>query len=259
MEGWIKAHRIMLDNPVVCKDSDYLAVWMYLLLNATHKEYPSIFGGEKIILQPGQLITGRKAIGEKFKISESKVERILKLFKSEQQIEQQTSNKNRLISIVNWEIYQSTEQQDEQQVNNNRTTTEQQVNTNKNVKNIENVKKEERPLVDSNECDIAFEKFYNSYPKMGSVRKKAFESFKKHWKEKKITTENIDGVIRSACSYVSYQKHNGLNTCGAQVFLNQERWNDIWVIAEKNTIFTKEKTRLDEQPDYEAAEPPVLM
>ena len=32
MEGWIKLHRKMLDNPIVCKDSDYLAVWIYLLL-----------------------------------------------------------------------------------------------------------------------------------------------------------------------------------------------------------------------------------
>ena len=110
MEGWISTYRKILENPIVCKDSDYFAVWMYLLLNATHKESPAIFNKKKIILKKGQLITGRKAIAEKFDISESKVQRILKTFEIEQQIEQQ--------------------------VNNKRTTTEQQVNTNKNVKNI---------------------------------------------------------------------------------------------------------------------------
>ncbi len=116
----------MLDNPVVFKDADHVAVWMYLLLNATHKECQVLFKGEKITLLPGQLITGRKAISDKLKISDSKVHRILKLFEIEQQIEQQTSNKNRLISIKNWDKYQFSEQQDEQQVNNNRTTSEQQ-------------------------------------------------------------------------------------------------------------------------------------
>ena len=87
------------------KDSDYLAVWIYLLLNATHKEVDMLFKGERITLKPGQLITGRKSISVKLNI-ESKVERILKTFKSEQQIEQQTSSCNRLISIVSWDEYQ---------------------------------------------------------------------------------------------------------------------------------------------------------
>lgn len=133
-DGWVKAHRSMLENPVVSKDSDHLAVWMYLLLNATHKEQEKMFAGKKITLQPGQLITGRKKIAEEFKINESKVQRILKLFESEQQIEQQTSNANRLITIVNWCLYQGNEQQIEQQMNNQCTTNEQPVNTNKNVR-----------------------------------------------------------------------------------------------------------------------------
>ena len=122
MEGWIKLHRKMLDNPIVCKDSDYLSVWIYLLLNATHKNYDVMFNGERKTLIPGQLITGRKIIAEKLNIKESKVERILKLFKSEQQIEQQTTTRNRLITILRWNDYQQSEQQNEQQVNNKRTT-----------------------------------------------------------------------------------------------------------------------------------------
>lgn len=135
MEGWIKLHRKILDNPVINKDADYLAVWIYLLLNATHKEVSAIFKGKKILLIPGQLITGRKSISDDLSISESKIYRILNDFKSEQQIEQQTSNKNSLITILKWNEYQNNEQQNEQQMNNKRTTNEQQVNTNKNERN----------------------------------------------------------------------------------------------------------------------------
>ena len=140
MEGWIKIHRKILDNPIICKDSDYLSVWIYLLLNATHKEIPALFKGKKIILQKGQLITGRKSMAKQLKISESKIYRIINEYKSEHQIEQQTSNQNSLITILNWDKYQQIEQQDEQPVNNQRTTSEQPVNTNKNVKNDKNVK-----------------------------------------------------------------------------------------------------------------------
>jgi hypothetical protein len=51
-------------------------------------------------------------------------------------IEQQTTNKNRLITVLNWGSYQISEQVIEQQVNNNRTTSEQQVNTSKELKNL---------------------------------------------------------------------------------------------------------------------------
>lgn len=184
MEGYIKVYRSMLDNPVVCKDSEYFAVWCYLLLNATHKEQSVLFKGEKIILKPGQLITGRIKIAEHFKISESKVQRILKSFESEQQIEQQISNKNRLITILKWNSYQCGEQQTEQQVNNNRTTTEQQANNNwttdeqqlntnkndKNDKNDKNVKNEKngRSIVHNTslkaEADALFDRLWPLFP-----------------------------------------------------------------------------------------------
>lgn len=127
--GWIKVHRKMLDNPVVFKDPDHLAVWMYLLLEATHQDYPKMFGGKKVVLKPGQLITGRKVISEKTGVEESKVKRILKLFKSEQQIDQQAERYGSLISILSWNEYQNCDQQTDQQVTNECPTSDQRVTT----------------------------------------------------------------------------------------------------------------------------------
>lgn len=133
--GWIKVHREILDNPVVCKDGDHMAVWMFILLKATHKEIDVMFNGSRISLLPGQVITSRKSISNHFGVSESKVQRILKTFEIEHQIEQLTSSHNRLLTVVNWTSYQNDEQENEQPVNNQWTATEQPVNTNKNVKN----------------------------------------------------------------------------------------------------------------------------
>lgn len=138
--GYVKIHRKLLNNPIVMKDCEHLAVWVYLLLNATHQDRNVLFKGKKIIIGPGQLITGRKSISSELQISESKVQRILNFFETEHQIEQQTSNKNRVITLTNWHKYQDNEHQIEQQLNNNRTTTEQQLNTNNNDKNVNNVR-----------------------------------------------------------------------------------------------------------------------
>lgn len=136
-DGWVKSYRKILDNPIVCKDADYFAVWNYLLLSATHKEIPALFKGEKITLKPGQLITGRLAISKQFKISESKTKRILIDFESDQQIDRQRSNKNSLITILNWEKYQDSDQQNDQQMTNKRPASDQQVTTNKNERSKE--------------------------------------------------------------------------------------------------------------------------
>jgi len=141
VEGYIKLHRKILESPVVMKTNDHFAVWMFLLLNATHKGYDVLYEGKRKTLQPGQLITGRKIISKALKINESKVQRILKTFKIEQQIEQQTNPRCRIITILNWCDYQQDEQQTKQQVNNKRTL-------NKKVKNVKNEKKTYNKSVD---------------------------------------------------------------------------------------------------------------
>jgi len=138
--GWVKLHRKMLDNPIIMKDAEHLAVWMYLLLNATHAEYPALFKGKKITLQPGQLITGRKSIASTLSVNESKVRRILDAFESDQQIDRQRSNQNTLISLKNWEKYQLFDQQNDQPSTNERPTSDQPPTTNKKNKNVKNEK-----------------------------------------------------------------------------------------------------------------------
>lgn len=119
-KGYIKAYRKTENDPIICKDNDYFRVWFYLLFHATHKEQKAIFKNKEIIVPKGSLITGRKKIAERCHISESKTDRILKQFEKYSKIEQQMSNKNRLITIVKWHLYQK----DAQQVNNECTTSE---------------------------------------------------------------------------------------------------------------------------------------
>ena len=217
--GYVKIHRKLLSNPIVMKDSEHLAVWIYLLLNATHQERNVLFKGKKITINPGQLITGRKSISSELQISESKVQRILNFFENEHQIEQQTSNKNRVVTLVNWNKYQENEQQVEQQLNNNRTTTEQQLNTNNNVKNVRNIysttstKEEKENIKEKVEPQNLFEYVEQMFNRTLSLAE--YEVINE-WGDNELTRYAIrEAVLNNACSvkYVEkilerYKKNN---------------------------------------------------
>ena len=122
--GWIKIHRKIWESPVVTKDLAHLGVWIWLLTHATHKPHDTMFGGKRITLQPGQLITGRLKMAKELHLSDSRINRIINEFKNDHQIEQQATPYGSLFSIVNWHKYQEDEQQNGQRANNERTTSE---------------------------------------------------------------------------------------------------------------------------------------
>lgn len=129
MNGWFKFHRKTFENPIIMKDAETLSVWVWLLGNATFDERRVLFGGTDRKLRKGELVTTTKFIANELKINESKVNRILKLLEKEKQIEKQTTSRNTLIYIVNWEKYQSDEKQNEEQMANERQTSDEQVTT----------------------------------------------------------------------------------------------------------------------------------
>jgi len=102
-----------------------------------------MIGLQEVELKKGQFIFGRKVAANELKMSESKIYRLIKKLEKMQNLNIKANNKFSVITIENWEDYQSdnnnNEQQSEQQMNNKRTTNEQQMNTNKNIKNNKNI------------------------------------------------------------------------------------------------------------------------
>jgi hypothetical protein len=147
MEGWVKLYRKLSEKAFYKKDSEKVHLWIHLLIKATHESREEILGGKLYFCKQGEFTTGRKQLSEQTGISESKIERILTNFeKIEQQIKQLKTSTNRLISILNWGEYQIIEQQNEQRVNNDRTTTEQRVNTLQECKECKECKEEEEKV-----------------------------------------------------------------------------------------------------------------
>ena len=146
-EGFITLYR-SLKKKGYYLDSEYVHLWVHLLMTATFKEVEFLFNNKIHILKPGQLLTGRTALVHDTGINRNKIERILKTFENEQQIEQLKTNKYRVISICNWEQYQTKEQESEQQVSNKGATSEQQVSTYNNGNKENKVKKVKQDNID---------------------------------------------------------------------------------------------------------------
>ena len=138
-QGWIKLHRKILENPI-SKKPTYAWLWVYLLLKANHKEERFMWNGNETTIKEGQLLTGRKELSKSTGIPEGTIEGILtSMEKNQHLIRQQKTTKFRIITVLNWSVYQ----QDNIKTNNKPTTNQQQIDTNKNDKNEENDKKRE--------------------------------------------------------------------------------------------------------------------
>lgn len=124
-------------------------------MKANHEPRSFYIGRQRITINAGQVVTGRKSLALETGLHESKIERYLKCLEIEHQIEQQMNSKYRIITIKNWNEYQQTEQQ----MNNSCAADEQQMNTNKNDKNVKNDKNISIELdeVHGSESDVSSE------------------------------------------------------------------------------------------------------
>lgn len=179
--GWIKLHRQLMTKGYY-KDSQYIHLWCHILMKANHADAEFLWNGKLITVKRGQLITGRDVLSSETGIHRSKIERILKVFKNEQQIEQQTTNKFRLITVLKYSKYQGSEQQNEQPVSNKRATSEHK-------QEEKEYKKKKKVL--SAKADEPYS-LIEKLNKMKASKDKRMPIIGYYWQIKEIKPENAD-------------------------------------------------------------------
>ena len=135
--GWIKLYRCLLED-AVCQKSAYFHLWVTLLLMAAHKDREFIFNNEIHTLRPGQLITGRHKLSKLTGLHGSTIQRALKCFEKAHKIDQRANTKYTLITIKNWDYFQSIQTGDQPAIN-EQSATDQPAITYKNDKNEKNL------------------------------------------------------------------------------------------------------------------------
>ena len=138
-QGWIKLHRKMMHSNVF-QNEKLLKVFIYCLMKASHCHRKQLVGKQFVELEKGQFVFGRKKAAVELNMKESTVRDYINLLQQDEVIQVNSTNKYSVISVVNWEVYQHTEDDDRQQNDNRMTAEGQQNDTNKNVKNEKNDK-----------------------------------------------------------------------------------------------------------------------
>ena len=201
--GWIKLHRKILDNPISHRPQ-WAWIWVVLLLLASHDDKESfIFDDQQMHLKKGQFITGRKKLSQITGVSETTVERVLDYLEKSRQIGQQKNTKNRVITILNWELYQN--------VDNKRTTNGQQTDT---IKNIIS-KEDKKNTVPS----IPFEQFWDIYPKKVDKKKSEEKWGRLPYEVQLAILKDIPARQQGRQWQEGYIPH-------PTTYLNGERWTD---------------------------------
>lgn len=259
MDGWIRLHRELLDHWIY-KDSEYLKVWIEMLIRARYWDEPAteLIGDQLVKIERGEFIFGRPKWSKRLGISEQRLRTLLtKLIKDGMIEPVQNFPRFTLYRIQNYEKFnQQTNQhinqqgsqqqqgfegdgnqQDNQHSNQQPTSSQpapnQQPTNNKERSNKEKNDKNEKEVKNNSVEPAAqhdgyhedFESFWSVYPKFR--RKDKAKSFQ-IWK-KKIKVEERQVLIQCTTRYAADKKTIGPNGQFAKMpstYLNAGTYKD---------------------------------
>lgn len=144
MEGWVKLHRELLDKPIWAKStSQQKTILITLLMMANHKPNEWEWKGEKFEVKEGQFVTSIDSIKQIAgkDISTQNVRSALAKFEKYEFLTNKSTKMGRLITIVNWGLYQCCNEEGNKDTN--KEVTKRSQRTNKEVTSNKNVRKKE--------------------------------------------------------------------------------------------------------------------
>lgn len=107
MNGWIKIHKSIMAH-WLWDDPFTLKAWMDILLNANYADKKTMFDGNLITVNTGQIITSIRKLSERWGCSKEKVSKILDMFAADGMLIVDKNNKRTLLTVVNYRVYQNT-------------------------------------------------------------------------------------------------------------------------------------------------------
>jgi hypothetical protein len=223
MEGFIYLHRKLLNwewkDDLVC-----LKVFIWCLLKANFKEKK--WQGNTI--EKGSFVTSIKHFSAELNITEMNLRTALKKLKKSENLTTKSTNKFTIISICNYEDYQTLEtikEQTKQQTNNKQITIKQQTN-NKQITTTNNDNNVNKDNNDNKEDYLSifdiFRKEYLKHNKSPRGNQTEFDNFKRHkdWKKeihKLLPTLKSEILHRQANDKMKYMQN-------LKTWINNRQW-----------------------------------
>lgn len=155
--GYIGLYRELLDKPIWQNSTpEQKTILVTLLLMANHQEKEWEWKGEKFKARPGQFVTSLEKIQLKTGkgVSLQNIRTALKRFEKYEFLTDESTKTGRLITIVNWELYQvkklRANKASNRRLTDDQQTTNSQLTPNNNDKNVRSINDD----VDSGEKSI---------------------------------------------------------------------------------------------------------
>ncbi len=140
-KGWITLHRKLLDKPIWFESTpEQKTILITLLLMANHKEKEWEWQGMPYKAEPGQFVTSLDSIKKKCGkgISTQNIRTAIARFEKYGFLTNESTKQNRLITIVNWGVYQEKNKELTKELTDGSQSTNSQLTTNNNVNNVNN-------------------------------------------------------------------------------------------------------------------------
>lgn len=131
--GWVLLHKKLLNNPIM-NDSELLHIFIYCLLRANFVDCETIWNGKKHNLKRGSFISGIHVLSNALNIKKTTLYRKMKMLQEFEIIGIKSENKYSIITIYNYDSYQTFEKEDGMKVERKRKTGGKQVDTDKEYK-----------------------------------------------------------------------------------------------------------------------------
>lgn len=216
--GWIRIHRKILQSEMYkylsSKQRDVM--WQCLLL-ANHRPKEWIFEGELYRCEPGEFVTSLKNLKDYCAkdVSIQNIRTALLILEKWQFLTYRSTKKCRVVTLVNWAIYQPCQQSDQQS---DQQTANKQLTTNKNIKNDNNIKNNIYMSKNSSSVD----EIYNAYPSKCPIQNRSLgKSSKDKLKiEKLLRLESKEKLLETIRLYIADCEKNNSYVKNFSTFLN---------------------------------------
>lgn len=235
MSGWIKLHRSIQDHFIYdFSEPDKAMAWIDILLSASYQESKVKVKSTLFTVSKGQWLVSQVTLQKRWRMSQNKVKRLLKLLENDGMIRLNTNDLTSVITICNYNDYQNDERPNEQSYGRagERGTDDHTNDIQRNKEFKEG--KEVKDLVDSGESPAAkndfllelFGKFWQHY-KYKQGKQAAVKSFRK------FMAKMPEGKCRfwmnlMLAYYMDCQDKGvlGYEKLHAATYINNKRWED---------------------------------
>lgn len=213
-KGWIKMHRQIL-NWEWYHDINVRILFFHLLLRVNRENKK--WCGRTI--KAGELVTSIEHLSAETGLTQRQTRTALEKLKKTQEIDKQTTSRNTIITIKNWNVYQ----ENDKQMTNKCQTDDKQMTTTKEIKKERN--KENNILSD-------FENFFSLYPRK-EAKQEATKCFEKALKDGVLLSNILDGVKRYK-KFIEEKKIERRFVKLPSNWLNQGCWDDDYSESVEN-------------------------